>query len=213
MIVETSTFNLIGNSKFSEKTFLLTDLWCYNPELSKNSEQLNVQPEPIIGSRVNKVNPQVSDLQEKTKSSEERIIRSGVIFMIEKSDIENVKILVVKGQMKNGKEGVWSIPKGRPSFEGESNETCALREVYEETGIKLERLENLPKCKISHNVYYKYITTENEFTEFKITDISEVETVEWKTIAELRKMNCNKDLRSLLLYPTKSFSYHKILFN
>ena len=64
-----------------------------------------------------------------------------------------------------------------------------------------------------YNVYYKYISSENEFQTFHIQDTSEVEKVEWKTISELRTLNCNKDLRSILLYPYKKFTYHNALFN
>lgn len=169
--------------------FSITDLWCYNPEKDIcNSTNISIE-------------------------KEKRQIRSGVVFIIENSDIEKTKLLVVKGQRKNGNEGIWSIPKGRASYEGENSEVCAIREVYEETGIKLPSLSGLPMCKIAHNIYYKYIAFENEFTKFHIQDTSEVDLVEWKTISELRTLNCNKDLRSILTYPNKKFTYHKVLFN
>jgi ADP-ribose pyrophosphatase YjhB (NUDIX family) len=191
---------MVEQSKLYKNTqpenFPITNLWCYNPELEFVSS--------------NEIN---SKLNTSIEKKEERQIRSGVIFIIQNEDVEKIKILVVKGQSKNGQEGIWSIPKGRQSYCGENTESCAIREVFEETGIKLTQLENLPKCKIAHNIYYKYITSENEFTEFKIQDVSEVEKVEWKTISELRKMNCNKDLRSLLLYPYKKFSYHTVIFS
>jgi 8-oxo-dGTP pyrophosphatase MutT (NUDIX family) len=182
-----------------ERSFLLTDLLCYNPEKIDNIfEDVNTHMQSCISLKIEK--------------KEEILVRSGVIFMIPNENVEQIKFLVVKGQSKNGLEGVWSIPKGRQSYQGEDNETCAIREVFEETGIKLDKLNHLPKTKIAHNIYYKYLTVENEFTNFQITDTSEVEKVEWKTIGELRTMNCNKDLRSILLYPIKKYSYHSIIF-
>ena len=201
--------------KPSDYNFSITDLWCYNPSTGPIASGLRVKDRiikenisdnvilPVLGSRPS---------CEISLKEEKRQIRSGVIFIIENSDVEKVKFLVVKGQRKNGNEGIWSLPKGRASYEGENPETCAIREVYEETGIKLSTLSGLLMFKISHNIYYKYITTDTEFSEFHIQDVSEVEKVEWKTIAELRNLNCNKDLRSILLYPTKNFTYHKCLF-
>jgi len=205
--------------KPSDYNFSITDLWCYNPSVRSDvfiaKENISDNSHIISSSCSNNDILPVFESQPSCEiplKEEKRQIRSGVIFMIENSDVEKVKFLVVKGQRKNGNEGIWSLPKGRASYEGENPEICAIREVYEETGIKLSTLSGLPMFKISHNIYYKYITTENEFSNFHIQDVSEVEKVEWKTIAELRNLNCNKDLRSILLYPTKNFTYHKCLF-
>jgi 8-oxo-dGTP pyrophosphatase MutT (NUDIX family) len=138
---------------------------------------------------------------------EKKVKRCGVIFIISSSEVEDCKILVVKGV-----SGIWSLPKGR-SIPNEEDDKCAMREVYEETGIKLDNLNEQRRFKIGTNIYYKYICVENQFTEFHIHDTNEVEEVSWKTIKELRNMNCNKDIRSLLNYKTKRYAYHNHLFN
>lgn len=40
----------------------------------------------------------------------------------------------------------WSLPKGKVE-EGEDDETCAEREVEEETGLRVRRLEELPSVR------------------------------------------------------------------
>jgi 8-oxo-dGTP diphosphatase len=47
-------------------------------------------------------------------------------------------------------EGTWTMPGGKLEF-GESMEDCALREVMEETGIKLKK-ENLRMISISNDI-------------------------------------------------------------
>ena len=150
----------------------------------------------------------------RVNGKEKRVKRCGVVFIIKSPDtpqgtqiIENFKILVVKGV-----SGIWSLPKGR-CLPNELDEDCAIRELYEETGIKLDNLKNNKRFKIGTNVYYKYECLENEFTEFTIHDTIEVEEVGWKTIQELRQLTCNKDIRSILNYKNRIYTYHTNLFN
>ena len=146
---------------------------------------------------------------------EKRVKRCGVIFISKTpcdnnpsgETIENYKFLVVKGV-----SGIWSFPKGR-CLPNELDEDCAMRELYEETGIKLNSLKNNKRFKIGTNVYYKYECSENQFTDFTIHDTNEVEEVAWKSIHELRQLVCNKDIRSLLNYKTRVYTYHTNIFN
>jgi ADP-ribose pyrophosphatase YjhB (NUDIX family) len=116
--------------------------------------------------------------------------------------------ITVKGKTS----GIWSLPKGRMSNDTETEEECALREVYEETGIKLQSVENLPRIVIGRNVYFIYHTSKKEFNTFEIHDKEEVSTVAWNTTEELRNMTCNKDLRAILRYPTHIHNYHQLIF-
>jgi 8-oxo-dGTP pyrophosphatase MutT (NUDIX family) len=141
------------------------------------------------------------------KTDNKNVKRSGIVFIQPNDNTEKTKILVVKGL----ESGIWSLPKGRMMTE-ETEEKCAIREVYEETGIQINTLEDFPKCKIGKNTYYKYVCYDGEFTTFDVQDKNEVECVEWKTMEELRELNCNKDLRSLLLFPEKKYSYHYVIF-
>ena len=117
--------------------------------------------------------------------------------------------VVVKGKTSN----IWSFPKGRMQSETENEEECALREVYEETGFKLNTVVGLPRIIIGRNVYFIYHTTREQFNKFTIYDNYEVGEVAWKTIDELRGLTCNKDIRAILKYPYKRQPYHEAIFN
>lgn len=116
--------------------------------------------------------------------------------------------VVVRGRAS----GIWSLPKGRMDSETESEEECALRELYQETGIRLPTISGLPRIVIGRNVYFVYHTTRALFNEFTIHDSYEVGEVAWKTMAELRRITCNKDLRAVLRYPHNVYPYHQHIF-
>jgi 8-oxo-dGTP diphosphatase len=59
-----------------------------------------------------------------------------------------------------GDEGRWQLPKGRVG-RGESNETTAIREVREETGLVTEMVAPLDKIE-----YWYYSTTRNSRVRF-----------------------------------------------
>jgi 8-oxo-dGTP pyrophosphatase MutT (NUDIX family) len=141
-------------------------------------------------------------------STEEKVCRSGIIFIKKNEYVEEVKFLVVRGK----ESGIWSFPKGRKQ-EDEIDEICAIREVFEETGIKIKNLNDKAKFKVGRNTYFIIEVNDiNEYKDFNITDTFEVDLVEWKTINELRNLDCNKDIRAVLAYPEKKLSYHHLLF-
>jgi 8-oxo-dGTP pyrophosphatase MutT (NUDIX family) len=111
-----------------------------------------------------------------------------------------------------GVSGIWSFPKGR-CMPNEEEEACAKREVYEETGLEIDNLKDKKKFKIGRNIYFKYDCVENQFTNFTVHDTNEVEEVSWKSIKELRQIVCNKDIRSLLNYQNRLYTYHSNVFN
>jgi len=141
-------------------------------------------------------------------STEEKVCRSGIVFIKKHEYVEEVKFLVVRGK----ESGIWSFPKGRKQ-EDEIDEICAIREVFEETGIKIENLNDKTKFKVGRNTYF-IIEVDNldEYNEFNITDTFEVDLVEWKSVNELRKLDCNKDIRAVLSYPVKKMTFHHLLF-
>jgi 8-oxo-dGTP pyrophosphatase MutT (NUDIX family) len=141
-------------------------------------------------------------------STEEKICRSGIVFVNKNTVPEDVKFLVVRGK----ESGIWSFPKGRKQ-DDEIDEVCAIREVFEETGIQIENLNNRSRFRVGRNTYF-IIEVDNldEYKEFNITDTFEVDLVEWKTVSELRKIDCNKDIRAVLTYPVKKYGYHSLLF-
>lgn len=123
--------------------------------------------------------------------------RCGIIFI--KEEDENKNILVVKGSYT----GIWSFPKGRV-IEGESDEECASREVWEETGIVInpEFLKQLTKIQIDNNIYFIYnldlLGKKIEDFSYLVNDKSEISDIEWKNISELSTISINKDIRIIL---------------
>lgn len=140
-------------------------------------------------------------------STETVAYRSGIIFIRKNTIYNDIKVLVVRGKGT----GIWSFPKGRMN-ENELEEVCAIREVYEETGIVVESLKDKSRFKIGRNTYFIIeVEDENQYKDFTIKDLFEIDVVEWKTLGELRKYDCNKDIRAILSYPEKKLRYHNLL--
>ena len=132
--------------------------------------------------------------------------RSGVI-MFSKSNGET-RVLVVEGK----DSGIYSFPKGKMKYY-ETEEQCALRELREETGIELKTLKGAFKTKFGSNNYFLLYVDENKYNTFNITDDNfEIRSVSWKTIDDLKNLNCNKDLRKLLNYTIPKSSHHNLEF-
>jgi 8-oxo-dGTP pyrophosphatase MutT (NUDIX family) len=132
--------------------------------------------------------------------------RCGILFISKTYNSYN--LLVVRGKTSN----IWSIPKGRVSSEDESEELCAIRETFEETGIKIDSVKDFPRITLGKNIYFIYHTNKNKYQNFKIIDEHEVGEVAWKSIYELKSLIINKDLRAIVRYPTRQQSFHRIIF-
>jgi len=128
-----------------------------------------------------------------------RVKRCGVIAVKYMFDVPH--ILVVRGAISH----IWSLPKGCIN-EGESELACAIRETVEETGLVMPITEQHVKVIINHNVYYVILVTQHG--KFRIQDKNEVDKVHWMSLPELRTVECNKDLRSILQFPQKKFTFH-----
>ena len=99
-------------------------------------------------------------------------------------------LLLVKGR----RSGKWSFPKGHIES-GETSLDCALRELYEETGVKLE--QNSIGChKLSVGQYYIF---ETEETPLAVRDQDEIEEALWIPVDRLSSMNCNVDVNNFLM--------------
>lgn len=109
------------------------------------------------------------------------------------------KYLLVKGFT-----GKWSFPKGHR----EKNETpfdCAKREIYEETGIKIEEFKNKKATFVS--IYYYFNVEFDEELETNPIDTNEVKDIKWFLPQETEMIEKNKDVSIFfkrLLYTLKN---------
>ncbi len=165
--------------------------WNYRPKIDSNIEP-----------------PKNNYYNKQIDKKPSQIKRGGIIFLNKSNNFNDSKFLVVRGK----ESGIWSFPKGRID-DNEDEEICAIREVYEETGIKISSLKDKERIRIGRNTYFIfYVSDINEYNEFNITDTYEVDVVEWKSFSDLKNMTCNKDIRSITTYPQKQFNYHNLLF-
>lgn len=107
-----------------------------------------------------------------------------------------LNILIVQNH-----SGIWSIPKGHQSHSREPYTLCAMREVYEETGLKLKINNSFKKIKIG-NIIYFLISLNDFYKKFlKIRDTNEVKQMCWINIKDiLRLENINWSLRQIGSY-------------
>lgn len=78
--------------------------------------------------------------------------------------IKNDKVLIIQS-----KGNLWGIPKGKMKEE-ESVEECAIRELWEETGLKLDKKLDR-KIKVLNKATYYYIQIDEEINVFPQTHI------------------------------------------
>lgn len=101
------------------------------------------------------------------------------------------KYLLVKGFT-----GKWSFPKGHR----EPNETpyeCAIREIYEETGIKLNDIDD--KKAIFVSLYYYFNIEFDEEVETTPLDFNEILDTKWFLPEETEFIEKNKDVNVFFL--------------
>jgi 8-oxo-dGTP pyrophosphatase MutT (NUDIX family) len=81
------------------------------------------------------------------------------------------------------RDGKWGLPKGswEPDIDSDF-EQCMLREVSEETGIDLSKVEYEPVCTVKRHHYFIYVihmTQELDDKSLKPKDVNEIEEVRW----------------------------------
>jgi len=96
------------------------------------------------------------------------------------------RILLVKGRQS----GKWSLPKGHMELH-ENDISCAMRELYQETGIVPDVHYSAYK-KLSAGGYFIFFF-KDEPTPNPL-DVKEIEEAIWIEIDDIRDLNCNVDL-------------------
>lgn len=100
--------------------------------------------------------------------------KCGIIYIITSS--EN-KYLLVCGH----KSEKWGFPKGHMEM-GESEEETAIREFYEETGIKVLTSHLREKIRFKNNVYFIVL---GDRTDLNIQDTREIKKANWFSFSEI----------------------------
>jgi ADP-ribose pyrophosphatase YjhB (NUDIX family) len=108
----------------------------------------------------------------------------------------------------------YEIPKGRKKSKTETNEACAVREFEEETGIKkshyiflpfkYRRFDHIAEGVKYRNIYYIAFLTENiepKVTLKSLIQVSEVKSVNWMNIDNIRKIDYPDRRIELLVEP------------
>lgn len=125
-------------------------------------------------------------------------IRSGTIIL----DFKKKKILIIQCYNKH-----WGLPKGHVE-EDETIQECAIRETFEETGIRIDESQLLNKYTIynGHGVYYTVDGTDMNYDLTNMDNHHEITGISWicmdclKHMMKTQYITVNSHLR--LLIPT-----------
>ena len=96
------------------------------------------------------------------------------------------KYLLVKGHT-----GKWSFPKGHRE-KGETPYDCAKREIYEETGLTIDNIQD--KKAIFVSIYYYFDIELDEEWPTNPIDTKEVKDIRWFSPEETNVIDKNKDV-------------------
>ena len=114
--------------------------------------------------------------------------------------------------MKGRQSGKWSLPKGHMEL-NENDIACALRELYQETGITPDVQYSSYK-KLSAGGYFIFFFKDEPTPQ--PLDVKEIEEAIWVDIDEIRTLNCNVDLnrcgrwiKTALKNIEKGFLFHE----
>lgn len=125
--------------------------------------------------------------RKRVDTKEKNIVGAGGLIL----DISNNKLLVVKGPEK------WSLPKGHLE-PGEEPYEAAMREIFEETSLRIQLSESAKSKKFDKYIYYYIILENADQLQFNPIDNNEVSEVKWCSYEELLILNCNRQLKHFI---------------
>ena len=144
----------------------------------------------------------------RTKQKKHSSTRCGAIIFNQ----DLTKMLIVENNylFKEKNISKWGMPKGIINYKETFNE-CAMREIWEETGLNVNIHKKQLFLRINNTYYFPIIINEHDPNyKFNIRDKEEIRSVKWYDIDYIR--NClmlNKDLHILFknyLYRAKTIS-------
>ena len=119
----------------------------------------------------------------------------GIIYNNDKTKI----LMVMNRRSRTIQEYKWGFPKGHKNL-GEENVDCAIREIYEETGIQYPKEMMSQRKHIYGNIYFQLELPQHLKNQdvFEALDTKEVCEIRFMAPDELRKLNVNRDVRRFL---------------
>lgn len=128
----------------------------------------------------------------------EKIERSSGVIVWRHTKDGKVEFLILKNIKNN-----WSIPKGHIK-KGESEKQCALRETYEEAGIKVNLIKGFKKVykhrRGVNRIKRISVFLSNQHTKDNISiPYNEIKEYKWITCEELSSIKIMKQLKNLLI--------------
>ena len=122
-----------------------------------------------------------------------KLIKCGCIILSE--DLKYIALVQNIYAYNSGIEQ-WGLPKGKIEYK-ESYAKCANREVLEETGLKINVLNNMFKVKIMNSYYFPIIVDKNTLIP---NDITEIKYANWFEISTLNNIPINRETKLCLKY-------------
>jgi ADP-ribose pyrophosphatase YjhB (NUDIX family) len=117
-------------------------------------------------------------------TSKPKCIGAGAFIL----NLLTLEVLVVRGPVK------WSLPKGHLE-PGEEPSEGSEREIFEETSLKIKIGREARSKKIRKYIYYYIILDNAKELELTPLDVNEVQELKWCTQEDLKKLDCNKQLK------------------
>jgi len=118
--------------------------------------------------------------------------RSGGIIL--SKNLDKIILVLNRESVING-GAKWGLPKGHIKF-NESYSDCAIREIEEETGLKLKINNNTYSIKINDTLYYIFVVDEHSHIP-KPMDVFEIKDSRWIYMSDLDIFSCNRGLKKL----------------
>lgn len=137
--------------------------------------------------RKNNLN-KVINLKRKYNNHKKEFRSGGIIF---NCTFDKVLLVLNRESVLTGTPK-WGLPKGHMK-KNEQPEVCAIREIYEETGLKLLINKNTPNIKINDTQYFIFVIDEN--IDIQQRDILEILDVQWIKLEDLMYFSCNRGLK------------------